>query len=332
MTRLTLIFLSIVALSSCSRTDVSFRDSSDEILVRPVSSNVTKGAVEGTTYDGSGFNANAYFANEPAGSSFTEASAYFEDAPFISKGDGLWGAATPRYWPKNGSLRFAAWSPGIGGVSYSLATDTYSVTGFTQSADLSRTVDLMFAPATVSHTAETSLGGIDVVFEHSLAWVTVQVQALSSDDEGLVRVTGLKMNGVDLRGDLTAVMSGASKSMTWTSSGPGDVEVFSGSVDLVHSQAAVLENAQTPRSLLVIPQGGEQKGLPTIDLTIAQKAGEGEIVQTIRDLSLTRSEKAPKRWEAGKHYIYTVRIGLDEILISPTVQPWTPVDVPTVVE
>jgi hypothetical protein len=137
---------------------------------------------------------------------------------------------------------------------------------------------------------------------------------------------------VDLRGDLTAVMSGASKSMTWTSSGPGDVEVFSGSVDLVHSQAAVLENAQTPRSLLVIPQGGEQKGLPTIDLTIAQKAGEGEIVQTIRDLSLTRSEKAPKRWEAGKHYIYTVRIGLDEILISPTVQPWTPVDVPTVVE
>jgi hypothetical protein len=33
-------------------------------------------------------------------------------------------------------------------------------------------------------------------------------------------------------------------------------------------------------------------------------------------------------WEPAKHYIYNIEIGTSEILIDPTVQIWTDVEVP----
>ena len=115
-------FLAIAALASCAKTEAVFTQDNSEIKIAPVTTMATKANVTGviadTKYpDGQNFRVYAYWANESAGTYFTEdktgAGAYLTDVEFNKKqGAEFWsGAAQTYYWPKNGSLRFAAYSP-----------------------------------------------------------------------------------------------------------------------------------------------------------------------------------------------------------------------------
>lgn len=357
--------LGLAALVACSKTEPVYEESG-EIRFAPVTSLATKAkvknAIDGTDYPaGEHFKVTAYWKNENANSNFTKDTVvYFSNRTFMKDESGYWAGENAAYWPKNGSLRFACYSPSdVQGVSHHLATDTYTVTDYLQSNITSETVDLMVAPTPRSYDANTGAKGVPVVFEHTLSWISFKVVS-DEDAEGIFTIKSIVVNDVNTKGSLTAVMTGTAKSKTWELSAITEEEeknpyvmaydVYNnakGVVATTTSGANYIENVAG--GTVVIPQP-----TTTVTITFDQKA-EGtavlkdQVITLPLDLFEQQSQSAvenpdaeepgsepelvPLEWEAGKHYIYTLKFAYeedDQILIKPSVQDWE--DVPAEVD
>ena len=318
--------LAIGALASCAKTDAIYEDVQSEIKIKPATALATKAnvtaAIDGTAYPtAENFDVYGYWANQPAGSSFTnetdDVTVYLGEGgavEFTNKGN-YWGGTTTYYWPKNGSLRFAAYSPSNVNMAHDLDTDTYTVTGYEQPATTATTWDLLVAPTSKSYTAMTAAENVSVVFEHALSWITVKVVAKDAEAAKAFDIKKVTINDVVNVADFEAVMSGE-KAMTWTLTDTKVAyEVFNGSQDVTET-ATVIET--TKDGTVIIPQ-------PTTTITVdyKQNALEGtpalDNQQVTVDLVLDANDTP---WEPGKHYVYTLVFGLDEILINPDVVDW----------
>ena len=316
--------LAVAALASCAKTQDVFVEDNTEIKIKPTTALATKAdvlaAIDGTEYPtDEEFDVYAYWANEPAGSSFTEDAALYLGeggaVEFTNKG-AYWGGTTTYYWPKNGSLRFATYSPSTVDMEHDLATDTYTVDGYTQPATTDATWDLLVAPTSLSYTSMTAAENVSVVFEHALSWITVKVVAKDVEAAKAFDIKKVTINDVVNVADLSAVMSGADKAFNWTLTDTKVPYVVYEGSQAVTETATVIEN--TPDGTVIIPQ-------PTTTITVdyTQNALEGTPAlegQSITVDLVLDAENTP--WEAGKHYVYTLVFGLDEILINPSVIDW----------
>lgn len=344
--------LGLAALVACSKTEPVYEESG-EIRFAPVTSLATKAqnfnAIDGAVYPAKEwFNVTAYWKNEKAGTDFKEGTVtYFSDRTF-KKGTTYWAGDPAAYWPKNGSLRFACYSPSdVKGVSHDLATDTYTVTDYVQSDDTGKTVDLMVAPTPSSYDANTGAEKVSVVFEHALSWISFKVVS-DEDAENIFTIKKIVIDSVDTKGSLTAVMTETAKSKTWALSsangkkGNTNVKPYvvynneDGVVATTTSGADYIENVTG--GTVVIPQP-----TTTVTITFDQKAEEDAVLENqviTLPLALGQSEVVnpdseelipiPLKWEAGKHYIYTLKFAYeedDQILINPSVEEWIPVPV-----
>ena len=318
--------LAVAALASCAKTEAVYMEDQAEIKIKPATALATKAnvlaAIDGTEYPvAENFSVYAYWANLPAGSSFTkddaEVTTYLGQdgaVEFTNKGN-YWGGTTTYYWPKNGSLRFAAYSPSNVNMLHDLDEDTYSMTGYEHPATTATTWDLLVAPTSKSYTAMTAAENVSVVFEHALSWITVKVVAKDAEAAKAFDIKKVTINDVVNVADFEAVMSGE-KAMTWTLTDTKVAyEVFNGS-QAVTETATVIET--TPDGTVIIPQA-----TTTITVDYTQNALEGtpalDNQQVTVDLVLD-AENTP--WKPGKHYVYTLVFGLDEILINPDVVDW----------
>ena len=318
--------LAVAALASCMKSEAVYTEDNSEIKIKPATALATKAnqlaAIDGTEYPvAENFDVYGYWANLPAGNSFTKADAdvttYLGEGgavEFTNKGN-YWGGTTTYYWPKNGSLRFAAYSPSNVDMAHDLDTDTYTVTGYEQPATTATTWDLLVAPTSKSYTAMTAAENVSVVFEHALSWITVKVVAKDAEAAKAFDIKKVTINDVVNVADFEAVMSGE-KAMTWTLTDTKVAyEVFNGS-QAVTETATVIET--TKDGTVIIPQA-----TTTITVDYKQNALEGtpalDNQQVTVDLVLD-AENTP--WKPGKHYVYTLVFGLDEILINPDVVDW----------
>ena len=319
--------LAVAALASCMKSEAVYTEDNSEIKIKPATALATKAnqlaAIDGTEYPvAENFDVYAYWANLPAGNSFTKADA--EVTTYLGEGGAVeftnkgiyWGGTTTYYWPKNGSLRFAAYSPSSVDMDHDLDTDTYTVENYNQPSATAQTWDLLIAPTSQSYTAMTAAENVSVVFEHALSWITINVVAQDAEVAKAFDIKKVTINDVVTTADLTAVMSGADKAIDWElSQTTAPVEIFNGSQD-VTLEPTVIET--TANGTLVIPQ-------PTTTVTIdfTQKALEGtpQLDNQSETVALTLdADNTP--WEPGKHYVYTLVFTLDEILINPDVVEW----------
>lgn len=346
--------LGLAALVACSKTEPVYEESG-EIRFAPVTSLATKAevknAIDGTTYPpGEKFSVTAYWANQNAGSGFATDEGivtYFSNRTFVKKeGASYWAGEEAAYWPKNGSLRFACYSPStVANVAHELATDTYTITDYEQSNVTAETIDLMVAPTPASYDAKTGAENVAVKFEHALSWLSFQVV---SDEAAATYFTVKKIvvNDVNTKGSLSAVMAGTNKSKTWELSTSTEednpnvkaYDVFNGEVVAtttsgVDSEGKAVYIENVTGGTLVIPQP-----TTTVTITFDQKAEGGDLKDQVITLPLTVTKEimkddeavaVPAEWEPGKHYIYTIKFAWeedDQILINPSVKDW--VDVP----
>lgn len=339
--------LGLAALVACSKTEPVYEESG-EIRFAPVTSLATKAqvfnAIDGEDYPADEwFNVTAYWKNVDAGTDFKDGTVtYFSDRTF-KKGTTYWAGDPAAYWPKNGSLRFACYSPSdVKGVSHDLATDTYTVTDYVQSNKTKETVDLMVAPTPVSYDAKTGAENVSVVFEHALSWISFKVVS-DATAAGYFKVKKIVVNDVNTKGTLTAIMAGT-KSKTWELStsteeinpnvkaydvynGEGVVATTTSGVDSEGKPAYIEDKTG---GTLVIPQ-------PTTSVTITfdQKAEDNAVLEDqVITLPLTvikeimnddEAVAVEADWEPGKHYIYTIKFAWDDddkILINPSVEKW----------
>ena len=318
--------LAVAALASCMKSEAVYTEDNSEIKLKPATALATKAnhlaAIDGTEYPTEeNFDVYAYWANLPAGSEFTTAddvTVYLGETgavEFTNKGN-YWGGTTTYYWPKNGSLRFAAYSPSNVDMAHDLDSDTYTVEGYEHPTTTATTWDLLVAPTSKSYTAMTAAENVSVVFEHALSWITVKVVAKDAEAAKAFDIKKVTINDVNSVADLNAAMADGIQVEEWSNHNtPVGYVVYEGS-QAVTETATVIET--TPDGTVVIPQA-----TTTITVDYTQNALEGtpalDNQQVTVDLVLDADDTP---WEPGKHYVYTLVFGLDEILINPDVVDW----------
>ena len=332
--------LAIAAIAACAKTEDVYTEENTEIQISPVTSVATKAnvkqAIDGIAYPtGEDFDVFAYWKNEPAGSTFTTGETNYliaDDATgveFTNKG-AYWGGTTTYYWPKNGSLRFAAYSPADLDMTHVLATDTYTLSGLVYPTNTADTYEILVAPTSESYTAQTAAEKVSVVFEHTLSWLTLKL--VSTDvAANAFTVNGLIVNDVKYNGTLTANMAADTKEWDLEDA-TNNVFVFNRDTyakadiaDLATVTTAAKTYENVDNGFLVLPQE-----TTTLTITYTQNPLDGTPALTGQELTIPLTLEADKPWEPGKHYTYTVIFDLDEILINPSVEDWVEVEVPAI--
>lgn len=327
--------LAVAAIASCAKTEPTYVGGESEIMLAPVTAVSTKhvtGAVTGTTYNSAEkFDVYAYWADEPAGTKFnTGATEYLKGegsgVEFVNKGS-YWGGTTTYYWPKNGSLRFAAYSPSTLDMIHDLENDTYTLENYvypavdaTAADYTAKAFDILVAPTSESYNAETAASKVSVKFEHALSWITVKLQS-TEVAEGAFTVKDVVVNNIAKKGTLTANMA-AEK--VWSDlDNKSAVNVFTDATGYTVTPTAVVKETVS-NGFLVLPQEPT-----TVTVYYTQNALEdedgNETSPALENQQITvplTLDDADDTWEPGKHYTYTILFDLDEILINPTVEDW----------
>lgn len=306
--------LAIAALASCAKTEPTFTEVDSEIKIAPVTAVSTKavtGAIDGTQYPAAeAFKVYAYWNTAGAGSDFNSGTTYLNNVKFVNKG-AYWGGETTYYWPKNGSLRFSAYSPADLNMAHDLGTDTYTLGTIEYPTVPANAYDILVAPTSESYTAETAAEKVSVVFEHALSWISFKIQSTVVAND-VFDVKEVIVNDVAYKGSLVANMTAGTK--VWNlGNDVNPVTVFTGS-QLAKSDAASIDADDN----LVLPQ------TPT---TVTVKYTQKEMTGTpaLENQSITVPlvlDNENDTWEPGKHYTYTILFDLDEILINPSVEDW----------
>ena len=339
MKKIISIVLGVAALAACTKTSVSY-EQPGEIALAPVTrANMTKAAITGTTFPTTNdmgvyafYNAGK-LVGTPKEEFLTGSAAYLNNVKFVNRtGTGNWGGEKSYYWPKTGSLVFAAYSPSAANLAYSAGEDKFSKADYVQSTDLANTVDLLWSPMTAkSHDKTTT--AVPMVFYHAMSWVTVQAVAANSESEGKFKVKSVKLNGIVNKGSFETAVD----DIDWNlSSAAVDVKTLTVFNNDAYKEipkmtpAEVLENVE--KGTVVIPQSLGDAVTLTVVFSQVMPTGDWSADQTLtfklNKCTVGEPAVALNKWDNGKHYIYTLNFnikgaaGENEILIKPTLTDW----------
>lgn len=332
-------FLAVASVIACTKSNVEFEETS-EIGLKPVAYNMTKSMMTGETFETTeSFNVWAFYKQLPAGTTIEawQASAqqqttYIAEKEFVNKDANTWKGATSYYWPKVGSLLFAAYYPttvadnveyNFDGTKNEMSIKEYKPDRVMASDDTNPdySEDLMYANMTP---ASKSSNNVSLTFKHALSWLSViLVKGADTPDDATITVSSVEFTGILPQGD--AVVENQ-KEIVWTPKGTA------AAVNVVESTQTLVKGNETQLAYepLFIPQ--EMHDM-VITYTIAS-ADKSKFTET-RTVTLSdlKNDDADK-WEPGKHYTYIITIGTTEILVAPSVTTWkgvtytVPVDKP----
>lgn len=295
--------MAAVALTSCSiENEVITPD--EEITFKAVNYKNTKaefyGPINGTAYpEAEHFGVFAFHS----ATSYNAATPYMSNVE-VEKDATYWKHATDSYyWPKEGDLKFACYSPyefGSGTVSAD-ATDGVAFTDFTTTADLDKQVDLMTSKVSAGLTA----GPVNVPFQHLLSQITFTVKT-DKEYGPYDKVDSFKVNSITFTVKSQADYVPATGNWSYR-----DIDLTYNTLGAEYyiTKNGSIQKLGTP--VMIIPQDAVEI---TVNYTIDY---DGDNVVTT-DAKYTPTEK----WNKNTIYTYNITIGLDEILFSPVVEPW----------
>ena len=314
--------LAVAALASCAKTEDAYVESQNEIKMAPVTSYVTKtvyNAIDGIKYPkAEEFGVWAYWDGKGGDD------VYLDNKVFKNSGQYWAGKDDTYYWPKNGNLRFSCYSPAsVPGVSHYPDTDTF-VVDYEQSSNTATTVDFMLSPITVPYNAHTAAENVAVVFDHTLAWITLKVKAANADAAKAFTIHDLIINDVLTKATLFTDMTDGVQYDEWknTNSPAAYNVVLDGDINLT-TIARVAENVEN--GTVVIPQVPTTLTINFTQNEMKDDNGETstpELTEQTLTIPLELDNEQDNKWHPGKHYIYTVVFDLDEIVINPSVADW----------
>ena len=269
----------IVALASCSKTQIVYNDAPQEIGFKAVTGAITK-AVQTQNNFTQDMGVIAYQSGKT--------DVYFTNAQFEKETDATtWNGKTPQYWPIASSLDFFVYSPyQASGVTPTNTADSKTLEVVVADNGINQ-VDYLYSTAYITGKSKIS-GNIPVDFDHALAYVTVNFSG-----ENVITLSNAKLNGTYQSGTYT-VTYGNETSIAWSSQGEPTALILNG--------GKLTEDYTT--SWLVVPEDGSNVG-NTISFDYKIDGMTGSPISTSIPLSET--------WVAGTHYTYNVTIGANEI-------------------
>lgn len=333
-----------VALVGCAKNEVAqvTDDSQKEITFSsPVLASATKTPVAGemdNAYNtNESFNVYAVWHDGDFSGSWPSHSLYMDDVK--TSHDGTlqgWHATPSYYWPKNGKLTFAAYSPSeIGGTAHAYGANGLTITGFQVPAVAASQYDVMYSERAYNNTSSTGTSayykGVDIKFKHALSSIQFAIATASDYSSSVkIRLKKISLYGVNSKGDFAEGITNEvtyANTPAWTNQADEVAEAnayvyFNDPTGLIVTKAMTALNGKTNQTdLILLPQTLPATAKVVIEYTIDPEAGSTpEIAQThVQTLStLTASE-----WQPGYRYTYQITIGLNEIYFAPIIENWT---------
>ena len=340
----------LAALIGCTKVDVRTpeHNQSPVRFNSPVVSNMTKtvlGEMDGdydedesfavfSVYHSDGFN------GWGKGISYINRAEFTYNAGVDDDDDGLGGWTGGYYYPKSGSLSFAAYSPfsahaatpGAGTGTFEYASSGLTITNFTVPA-LAEQYDLMYSERIYNKTGNgvsDGYEGLDLVFYHALSSIKFQVQKKAAYDGYTITLKGISMQNIKYKGNFSENIDteketeeeipNYDRNPAWTEiSGQATYVFFDGSEVLDKYGEDQYEEIGDLKGAILLPQAFAEgnAALIKVDYTI-KPTSMPEISQT----ATIPLNKLSEGWVIGKRYTYNISIGYDTITISPTVIGW----------
>ena len=276
----------IVALASCTKTQVVYTEAPEEISFKTLTGAMTKATdLSETTISDMGVYA-----------SYTVGGAeYFEATKFEKPADGNnWGAeeGKERYWPANESLTFVAWAP-FSAWSYDNTYDELT-------ANVTSLTDILYGKTKPAGNKETFSTGVPVEMSHAAAQVVINFTG-----DAAAKLTSANLNNYYDAGVCT--VSYTTPDVEW------DVtSATKKSHEFTVNSTTPLTTKQT-FNLLVVPVESSNTATITFAYTLNGSAA-----------SYTVEAATIGSWNPGSKHTYDVTIGAEDILIVPTVDDFTP--------
>ena len=359
--------MSLAALVSCTKNETapSVTDQQEITFASPIMSPATKAATE-------------IADNFPTTKDFAVFAHYYESGYTTLAGgiqymnnvqvtygatpgtNGSWGSNPAYYWPKGGSLTFAAYAP------YMADGVTYDATGIHfsdyQIADLAENqIDLLFSERAYDQTSakQTDLNpyyyGVQINFLHALSSIKFKVAmdptlAASALEYEFV-VTNIDVLKAYSQGDFNQNLTDVKDNKTpvaasgdWTDYKTEKNYVAYANatgISLTDNNVKETVTGDNTTNLILLPQkmkhgtAADASDEVKVQVTYKMRHNEmkaGEYITTVIDVSLNSSASVTE-WLRGKRYVYTLTLGLEEIRFAPKVEPWveqTVTDLPTI--
>lgn len=265
----------------------------------------------------------------------------------------------PYYWPNQRTLHFSGYSKSgsYTSASYNPSTDQLTITGYNPGTGNN---DLMWFPSTKYTNSEgydKNTKYVPVNMYHTCSWITFMVQGdqTTGGSGSTYTITSLTMKGLDMTANVVCTgneslpQNNLSTYIKWsentTQTETYSVTVKNNGVALASTYHAA--NYITPKNIETGEAKTTEPGEPeevtkkgniivipqtpgTIDIAWTYKSSTNAIMSdsaTGLSLSLGKetvnSVEVEKQWQPGKHYIYTITIKANEIVIAPTPALWT---------
>lgn len=286
----------IVALASCTKSEVVYNQGQQEIGFRQFTGSMTKAETNLSDLVG-GPTTMGVFAHISGSST----QPYFLNAKFVKPESGnKWGGEPKLYWPLQDKLDFTVYAPYVIGTTYNATGGVLTV----QVADnTTAQQDFLYGKERYIDKGKTS-DAVSVVLKHALSKLTFQVKSNVSD---LFTITKVELVDAIQDGSFKVTYGVETSIAPITGSTKGTCDVYNGSCVVTKDAYSQLG------SKLVFPTGsGSNEAKLKITYNMVDATGLVAVVNLNHD------------WSTGKHYTYSVDINATEILLTPTVEEWTP--------
>lgn len=239
------------------------------------------------------------------------------------------------YWPKNGTLTFAAYSPSGADDDCTVNWDAQGFTfeNFTVQQNPAQHYDLMFSERSYDRQASTggtTYDGVDINFKHALSSIVFQVKKMEEYAGHTITVTDITLKNAYETGTFKQGLADNGTATTTAAAWSGQTSENAGysvltANEIVASTAATKLVNVTP--LIILPQATAH-GTNNIMIDVKYKIhnGTGEIEQSAT-IDIADGTYNITEFELGKRYIFTLNFGLNKIYFSPEVEVWEDVTV-----
>lgn len=229
------------------------------------------------------------------------------------------------YWPKQGVLTFAAYSPASMKNIAEYGNGGLKITGYENPQTLADQYDVMYSTrsynrkdntndltATNDHTGK-SYDGVDILFKHALS--SVKFTVAKSEENANIVVTSVTIKDAYYKGDFAENVTEKAEyesAPSWTpKTDKHDYAVWSGTQTLNTTVADLPNDPHT----IVLPQT-----LATSGVSVVVKYTLGDLEQ---EATVSLATDAVDAWKPGYRYVYNISIGATLIRLSPEVYKWT---------
>lgn len=240
------------------------------------------------------------------------------------------------YWPKNGTLTFAAYSPSDAAAACTVNWDAQGFTfeNFTVKQNPAEHYDLMFSERSydrTSSTGGTTYEGVDINFKHALSSIVFQVKKMEEYAGHTITVTDITLKNAYETGTFKQGLADNGTATTTAAAWSGQTNEYNAGYSVLTADEVVESTTATKlvnvTPLIILPQATAH-GTNNIMIDVKYKIhnGTGEIEQSAT-INIADGTYNITEFELGKRYIFTLNFGLNKIYFSPEVEVWKNVTV-----